>query len=319
MDENKNRDWKAVPVYKDSPAAARERNELDAYRASSAANTACAKAIKEIIKENWTGSSLKEGCAQQVMDAFGPDRLAFVLANTVQLRAYDTRFGRDTRAWAQMVLAGTEGIIPEEKRIGWEIESHSVLLNDFAGQAREAIETLTTLVTPVYHESYQYAVDNQETGPYWESYACNRDCRHAIEEAIADHYDGYRMDANVSDGVLEKYGEERTMYVIANTIQLLQGDGRISQQNAHWAKREPIPNESAQDQSLRRDFLVRSHPGLFNLFANITRNTVLQAQIARREQKANEQEQPSILAQLEKPLTKPSTEKHNTKKKEQVL
>ena len=25
MDENKNRDWKAVPVYKDSPAAARER------------------------------------------------------------------------------------------------------------------------------------------------------------------------------------------------------------------------------------------------------------------------------------------------------
>ena len=98
MDENKNTDWKAVPVYKDSPVAARERNELDAYRASSAANTACAKAIKETIKENWTGSSLKEGCAQQVMDAFGPDRLAFVLANTVQLRAYDTRFSRDTRA-----------------------------------------------------------------------------------------------------------------------------------------------------------------------------------------------------------------------------
>ncbi len=212
MDENKNTDWKTVPVYKDSPAAAREKNELDAYRASSAANTACAKAIKEAIKENWTGSSLKEGCAQQVMDAFGPERLAFVLANTVQLRAYDTRFSRDTRAWAQMALAGAEGIIPEEKRIGWEIESHSVLLNDFAGQAREAIEALTTLETPVYHESYQYAVDNQETGPYWESYACNRDCRHAIEEAIADHYDGYRMDANVSDGVLKKYGEERTMY-----------------------------------------------------------------------------------------------------------
>ena len=52
MDENKNTDWKAVPVYKDSPAAAREKNELDAYRASSAANTACAKAIKETIKEN---------------------------------------------------------------------------------------------------------------------------------------------------------------------------------------------------------------------------------------------------------------------------
>ena len=129
MDENKNTDWKAIPVYKDSPAAAREKNELDAYRASSAANTACAKAIKDIIKENWTGIGLKEGCAQQTMNTFGPDRLAFVLANTVQLRAYDTRFNRDTRAWAQMVLAGAEEIIPEEKRIGWEILNPSLRKN----------------------------------------------------------------------------------------------------------------------------------------------------------------------------------------------
>ena len=34
--------------------------------------------------ENWTGSSLKEGCAQQVMDAFGPERLAFVLATVIR-------------------------------------------------------------------------------------------------------------------------------------------------------------------------------------------------------------------------------------------
>ena len=57
MDENKNTDWKAVPVYKDSPTAAREKNELDAYRASSAANTACAKAIKETIKATPYNSS----------------------------------------------------------------------------------------------------------------------------------------------------------------------------------------------------------------------------------------------------------------------
>ena len=45
---------------------------------------------------------------------------------------------------------------------------------------------------------------------------------------------------------------------------------------------------------------------------------MIQAQLARREQKASEQEQPSILAQLEKPLTKQNDEKHNAKKKEQV-
>ena len=86
MEENKNMDWKSVPVYKDSPDIARERNELDAYRASGEANRACAKAIQEAVNENWTGSSLKEGCAKQVIDTFGMDRVMFVVANTIQLR-----------------------------------------------------------------------------------------------------------------------------------------------------------------------------------------------------------------------------------------
>ena len=311
------REWKSVPLYTCSAETAREKNELDVFRLSNKANQACAEAIADTIKENWTGSGLKDGCVQPVMDSFGMDRLAFVLANTVQLRAYDTRFSKQNREWAQMVLAGADVVIPDDRRSAWEIDAHTILLNDFVQQAREAIENLTTLETPVYYESFQYATENEETGPFWESYNCNRECKHAIEEAIADHFDGYHMEANAADGVLKKYGEERTMYVIANTIQLLQGDGRISQQNKNWAKKIPIPHETSQDESLRRDFLVCSHPGLFNLFTNITRNIVLRAQIARRDHKKKDQEQPSILTQLQTPTAETQAKKHPKREKEQ--
>ena len=312
MEENKTTDWKSVPVYKDSPAAARERNELDAYRASSAANHACAKAIAEAIRENWTGSRLKDGCVQPVMDAFGMDRLAFVLANTVQLRAYDSRFSKDNRAWAQMALAGADVVIPDDRRNAWKIDTHTILLNDFVQQAREAIENLTTLETPVYYESFQYATENEETGPFWESYNCNRECRHAIEEAIADHFDGYRLSEKATGTVLQKYGEERTLYVLANTSQLLRDDGRFSRQNIQWANAIPVPHGTEQDASLRRDFLIRSHPGLINLFTQFTRK---EAQRAKAVSKA--QDRPSILAELEKPLAHAKKDKQPNQTKGQ--
>ena len=312
MEENKTTDWKSVPVYKDSPAAARERNELDAYRASSVANRACVKAIAETIKENWNGNRLKDGCVQPVMDAFGMDRLAFVLANTVQFRAYDTRFSKDNRAWAQMALAGADVVISDDRRSAWEIDTHTILLNGFTEQAREAIENLTTLETPVYYESFQYATENEETGPFWESYNCNRECRHAIEEAIADHFDGYRLSEKATGTVLQKYGEERTLYVLANTIQLLRDDGRFSRQNIQWADAIPVPHDTEQDASLRRDFLIRSHPGLINLFTQFTRK---EAQRAKAASKA--QDRPSILAELEKPLAHPQKDKQPNQKKGQ--
>ena len=118
MEDNKNMDWKSVPVYKDSPTAAREKNELDVFRSSNKANQACAEAIADTIKENWNGSGLKDGCVQPVMEAFGMDRLAFILANTVQLRAYDTRFSKDNRAWAQMALTTAAPAMPVPARLG---------------------------------------------------------------------------------------------------------------------------------------------------------------------------------------------------------
>ncbi|MBR3740001.1 MAG: DUF3849 domain-containing protein, partial [Clostridia bacterium] len=167
----KEKDWKTVPIYKESGLTARENNELDVFQASNAANKACAEAIENAITENWDGVMLKDGCVQPVMEQFGEQRLMFVLANALQLHAMDGRFSRENLAWAQMVQvepAATED--PAERRYAWDIHSHLVKLDEFAVQTRKAIEENAVRETPVYQEPYQYALDNGETIPFWDSH-----------------------------------------------------------------------------------------------------------------------------------------------------
>lgn len=63
---------------------ARERGELEQWRANYRANCACAGAIELVIRESFDGMHLKEDCAKRVIDHYGYKRTAFVLANTLQ-------------------------------------------------------------------------------------------------------------------------------------------------------------------------------------------------------------------------------------------
>ncbi len=69
------------------------------------------------------------------------------------------------------------------------------------------------------------------------SYQANSACKEAIEQTISAHYAENRLDteAAVKD-VLEKFGMERVQFILANTIQRKNYDGRISQDNKAWAK-----------------------------------------------------------------------------------
>ena len=318
----KEKDWKTVPIYKESGLTARENNELDVFQASNAANKACAEAIEKALTENWDGVMLKDGCVQPVMEKFGEQRLMFVVANALQLHAMDGRFSRENLAWAQMVQVepvATED--PAERRYAWDIHSHPAKLDEFAVQTRKAIEENAIRETPVYQEPYQYALDNGETIPFWDSHRCDIACRDAIDKAIDDHFDGFRLAESAPESVLRRFGMDRTMYVIANSIQLLRDDGRISQHNVQWATKVPVPHGNEQDDSLRRDFLVRSHPGLFNLFAKITRDQVLKLQKRQMEQKMGKEKEhrPSILKQLGKPLSRSVRDHMPARKKEQMI
>lgn len=90
--------------------------------------------------------------------------------------------------------------------------------------------------------------------------------------------------------VLDRFGLERTVYVVANTIRDKDWDGRISDENKVWAKGVDIqPDKSAWGGDHTREFVIsHTHPGLINLFANHVRK---EAQLA-------QEKKPSVIKKL---------------------
>ena len=81
-----------LPVYRQNAAYAREHGELEQYRVSHQANIACKEAIEQSIDQNYDGRRLAKGTADKVMQKFGPERVMYVLANTIQQKGWDGRF-----------------------------------------------------------------------------------------------------------------------------------------------------------------------------------------------------------------------------------
>ena len=94
----------------------------------------------------------------------------------------------------------------------------------------KAQEELRT--APLYPHSAAYASEHGEMAQYNRSYQANSACKEAIAQTISAHYAENRLDteAAVKD-VLEKFGTERVQFILANTIQRKNYDGRISQDN----------------------------------------------------------------------------------------
>lgn len=88
-------------------------------------------------------------------------------------------------------------------------------------------------------------------------------CKNAIEKAIAEKFDGYRLPKDTAEAVIQEYGSERVSYVLANSVMHKRQDGRFSPENKEWAKAiEPyvmVKNE---------DMVVDSHPAVLNGFIN---------------------------------------------------
>ena len=84
----------------------------------------------------------------------------------------------------------------------------------------------------VYLHSAAYAAKHGETDAYWLSDQANFSCKAAIEQAISAYYGDNRLDtAAAVQEVMEKFGPERMNFILANTIQHKDADGRISRDN----------------------------------------------------------------------------------------
>ena len=121
---------------------------------------------------------------------------------------------------------------------------------------------------PVYYESFAYAAENGEVDLYRISRQLNEDCRNAIEEAIADNFDGMHLADDATKSVVEQFGMERMGYILAYTLNYNNHDGRYSHSNKEWAD---TTCKGERGNNIRPDWIVRSHPAVLNGFVDMYR------------------------------------------------
>lgn len=129
---------KKIPVYVHSAAYAHEYDELDQYNRSLRADVNCKLAIERAIRENYDGMHLKEDAAKAVVEEYGAERVAFILADTVCYKDWDGRFSQDTKSWAKDIMAIADADSADaDIRLRNVVISHPAVLNGFIGLARK--------------------------------------------------------------------------------------------------------------------------------------------------------------------------------------
>ena len=120
---------------------------------------------------------------------------------------------------------------------------------------------------PIYQHDAAYAREHGELEQYRASNRVNIQCKEAIEAAVRDHFDGLHLKHDAAKDVIQTYGMDRVMLVLANTVQLQDWDGRYSRRNKDWAR--TIPNYNTD--TVRIGYAVSSHPAALHGFIDLVR------------------------------------------------
>ena len=156
--------------------------------------------------------------------------------------------------------------------------------------------------TPLYRHNATYAREHNELETYRASMKASISCKEAIETAIRTHFDGMHLDESAVSEVMESFGKERISYVLANTVQQKEWDGRFSRGNKKWAQQFEIEGAMKPEYDSRYQFVVESHPAVLDGFISAFREEYAVEQ-------PRQQEKPSIMEVMkttrlqDKPLT----------------
>ena len=144
----------------------------------------------------------------------------------------------------------------------------------------EAAQRQALLNTPVYKYPAAYAREQDKLEEYRTSYKANVTCKEAIETAIRDNYRDNCLGKEAVKQVADQFGYERMFFVLANTVQRKDFDGRISHDNKDWAKTIHVfEDKNYFGEDRRSSFEVDAvNPGLTDIFINQARHEYLLTQ-----------------------------------------
>ena len=119
----------------------------------------------------------------------------------------------------------------------------------------------------LYKYSWQEAKRQGQEQDWRLSYSENCRCAREIEQIINDNFDGKNLNGKCVKPIIDKYGFNRVLWVLAATLKEQKHDGRFSQENKEWSNIFYIPQEKA-----RKEYRVKSHPAVMDGFINRVRD-----------------------------------------------
>jgi len=120
---------------------------------------------------------------------------------------------------------------------------------------------------PFYSNSVETAKHEKEIELWRASHKANISCKQYIDSRetglSATAYDGYHVDKGYSKKLVELFGYERTMCVLASTVRHLSYDGRLSPGIKEWASKQYF----GLTKKYEDEYILNTHPGLVDILA----------------------------------------------------
>lgn len=131
---------------------------------------------------------------------------------------------------------------------------------------------------PLYRRTYREALERGETDACERSFRANIACRDAIEQTLSEGTNKGVLSAAGTRDILDRFGEERTSFVLANTLQKHSRDSRYSVANRAWGASVPVPDDRNAFGSDRNLYFMidRCDARLADIFVTQTRRILAQ-------------------------------------------
>ena len=121
-----------APLYLKTARYAREHGESEQYHRSHELNNACREEMDKAMSENFDGMHLKEGFERELMERYGRERVEYLLATTVKENAWDGRYSRENREWADSIPVSES----ESERLACCLHSHPAVIDGLIRRIR---------------------------------------------------------------------------------------------------------------------------------------------------------------------------------------
>lgn len=182
--------YRIFPVYLHTAKYSDEHYEMIDYRNSHKSNEECKRAIAEAISANYDGMHLNVDFEDKLIEKYGMERVAFIVATTINEHEYDGRFSHANKEWAKTIPMSES----EDERGNCCLNVHPAILDGFADRIRsKQVILYTTLQT-----------QNSNGLPCYNAYFLNRE-NGKIELLLGDFSSDLVLQATVDQDAAYRY------------------------------------------------------------------------------------------------------------------